>query len=359
MAGIDLTGSLIQGVDTTTGSVSTRKTDKETTSGSSMDKDAFLQLLVAEMKYQDPLQPTSNTEYIAQFAQFSQVENLQNMADNMDLTRAQGLVGETVVMASENAQGDTEYVTGVVDSVTFEGGKAYLHIDGQSYSIDDLEEVVNSEYVEAQDLITQLTEGIANLPSIENLTVSDQDALQNLLSLYNGMNSYQQGFVDSTTEQTLEDYAAKMTQLLSSIQDILDSAQAAVDSGAATEGTEDTSDTEETSETESAAGTETTTGETTGTDTSSGTEETTGTETSSGTEETAGTETSSGTEETTGTETASGTEGTAGTESASGTEETDESAVLGALVGDEESADESSGEGEGEESSSTIPEDAI
>ena len=33
-----------------------------------MDKEAFLQLLVAQMKYQDPLEPTSNTEYIAQYA---------------------------------------------------------------------------------------------------------------------------------------------------------------------------------------------------------------------------------------------------------------------------------------------------
>ena len=38
-----------------------------------VDKDTFLQLLVAQMKYQDPLQPTSNTEYISQYATFSQV----------------------------------------------------------------------------------------------------------------------------------------------------------------------------------------------------------------------------------------------------------------------------------------------
>ena len=45
-----------------------------------MDKEAFLQLLVAQMKYQDPLEPTSNTEYISQYATFSQVEQpLQKM----------------------------------------------------------------------------------------------------------------------------------------------------------------------------------------------------------------------------------------------------------------------------------------
>ena len=46
----------------------TQKTNSKETekSGNNLDKDAFLQLLVAQMKYQDPLEPTSNTEYISQ-----------------------------------------------------------------------------------------------------------------------------------------------------------------------------------------------------------------------------------------------------------------------------------------------------
>ncbi|MDE5598481.1 MAG: hypothetical protein K2J04_11725, partial [Lachnospiraceae bacterium] len=44
---------------------------KKKKSNSTVDKDQFLQLLVAQMKYQDPLEPTSNTEYISQYATFS------------------------------------------------------------------------------------------------------------------------------------------------------------------------------------------------------------------------------------------------------------------------------------------------
>ena len=49
------------------------KTSEVKDSNSSLDKDAFLQLLVAQMKYQDPLEPTSNTEYISQLATFSEL----------------------------------------------------------------------------------------------------------------------------------------------------------------------------------------------------------------------------------------------------------------------------------------------
>ena len=42
---------------------------KKNSSSNGMDKDAFLQLLVAQMRYQDPLEPTSNTEFISQYAQ--------------------------------------------------------------------------------------------------------------------------------------------------------------------------------------------------------------------------------------------------------------------------------------------------
>ena len=49
-------------------------TSKGKTSGSDLDKEAFLNLLVTQMQYQDPLEPTDNTQYIAQMATFTQVE---------------------------------------------------------------------------------------------------------------------------------------------------------------------------------------------------------------------------------------------------------------------------------------------
>ena len=94
-----------------------------------MDKDAFLQLLVAQMKYQDPLEPTSNTEYISQYATFSQVEQMQNMAASMELSRASSMVGKLVNVETTNSNGETKQVQGMVEYVTYENNKAYVSID--------------------------------------------------------------------------------------------------------------------------------------------------------------------------------------------------------------------------------------
>ena len=80
-------------VDTSAESNSSSSTSKK--SGGSLDKDAFLQLLVAQMKYQDPLEPTDNTEYISQLATFSQLEETQNMQASLQEMEANSLVGKT------------------------------------------------------------------------------------------------------------------------------------------------------------------------------------------------------------------------------------------------------------------------
>ena len=52
-------------------------------SGSSLGYDQFLTLLCAEMQYQDPLEPTSNTEYVSELASFSEIEAVQSVQSQM------------------------------------------------------------------------------------------------------------------------------------------------------------------------------------------------------------------------------------------------------------------------------------
>lgn len=48
-----------------------------------LDKDAFLKLLVTQLRHQDPLNPIEDKEFISQMAQFSSLEQMQNMGKTM------------------------------------------------------------------------------------------------------------------------------------------------------------------------------------------------------------------------------------------------------------------------------------
>jgi flagellar basal-body rod modification protein FlgD len=153
------------------------KAVKNTTTG--YDKDSFMQILVAQMKYQDPLEPTSNTEYIAQYAQFTQVEQLSNMANAMALSRASEMVGKTVLVQTTNADtGKTVEVTGVVDYVTYSGNKAYLSINGTNYDIESVSQVYDPEYTEAIDTAKELMEATINFQAVWTLFQTKNTDLQ-------------------------------------------------------------------------------------------------------------------------------------------------------------------------------------
>lgn len=140
--------SVVDGVIQETAS-SGSSISNSTDSGSTLGKDAFLQLLVTQMKYQDPLSPQDNSEYIAQLATFSQLEELQNMSNTIQISQASALTGETVIMKTKSSvTGELMYVTGTVDYVVIESNKAYLCINGGKYSIEDLDTVIDADYWE-------------------------------------------------------------------------------------------------------------------------------------------------------------------------------------------------------------------
>lgn len=129
-------------------------TAKDTTGTSNLGKDAFLQLLVAQMRYQDPLNPTSDTEYISQLAQFSQLEQLQNLASTNENTQMFSMVGKEVCVSVENSDGTLSYKQGTVSGVKVSGGKAYLTVDGSLYDSEHLIEIYEDGYLLEQKMPT-------------------------------------------------------------------------------------------------------------------------------------------------------------------------------------------------------------
>lgn len=95
-------------------------TSTESTNG--MDKDTFLQLLVAQLRYQDPMNPTDSTQFLAQSAQFTALEKMEAVAEQTKQAvaaqmafGASSLVGRAVTYVDANGK----TVTGAVDAVQF------------------------------------------------------------------------------------------------------------------------------------------------------------------------------------------------------------------------------------------------
>ena len=197
----------------TTESQNSLKKNNATGMQSGMDKDAFLQLLVAQMQYQDPLEPTSNTEYISQYAQFSQVEQMQNMAASSDLARASSLVGKEVYIRTTNAAGDTGYKQGRVDYVVFENGKAKLSIEEKLYALEDLDTVLDETYFDAYKKAEEFTIGMNKLPILAAVDLTDADAIDKLENTFNEMSDYEKTFITKENKDKLAKYIEKLKEV--------------------------------------------------------------------------------------------------------------------------------------------------
>ncbi|TFV54369.1 flagellar hook capping protein [Geodermatophilus sp. DF01-2] len=126
------------------GGTATSTATSTVTRSDQMGKDVFLQLLVAQMRYQDPNSPTSTTEFMSQTATFTQVEKLEEIAaQNAAMVALQrslsagALVGQTVSYTDE--EGAT--VTGTVGSVRITGDEPTAVVDGVDVPLGRLTEV--------------------------------------------------------------------------------------------------------------------------------------------------------------------------------------------------------------------------
>lgn len=91
-----------------------------------LDKDAFLKLMIAQLKNQNPLEPTTNADFVAQLAQFSSVEGIQQLNSTVgqiasgnqssQALQASSLVGRTVKVAASSTQLDSSGgIAGTID----------------------------------------------------------------------------------------------------------------------------------------------------------------------------------------------------------------------------------------------------
>src|SRR5580658_10989350 len=85
-------------------------TAQDTGTASLLQPNTFLNLLVDELKYQNPLDPTNSADFMNQIAELSQVEQLQTVSSSSEISEAAGLIGKSVT--GDDTSGDV--VTGTV-----------------------------------------------------------------------------------------------------------------------------------------------------------------------------------------------------------------------------------------------------
>ena len=105
-----------------------------------VNSDTFLSLLVAEMTNQDPMEPTSNTEFVTQMAQFTSLTYNKDAAQYSKSNYASSLVGKTVTASKMDGK-NLVTKTGVVESVMKSGDTYTVKIDGVSFDISKINSI--------------------------------------------------------------------------------------------------------------------------------------------------------------------------------------------------------------------------
>jgi len=144
-----------------------------------LDKDDFLKLLLAELRYQDPLEPMKDKEFISQMATFSSLEQMKNLntgfeklATNINdflipalmIQQSTNLVGREISYQNPESE-EPDLLKGVVSSVIFKNGTAYCIINGKEIDMKYVAGIGGSEVSNNQQL-DQLMDKLDDLLSL-------------------------------------------------------------------------------------------------------------------------------------------------------------------------------------------------
>lgn len=145
---------------------------KATGTAQKLGSQDFLNLMMKQLQYQDPTEPVSNTDFIAQQAQFTQLSTTQemnnNIATNNSIMQTLTLVGKDVTLTDPNNR--TKTIKGTVSGAQFDSSGAVLEVNGKTYPISLVQKV--SEHSSS----TSNTSNTSNTSSNTSNNSSSSDA---------------------------------------------------------------------------------------------------------------------------------------------------------------------------------------
>jgi len=122
--------SLITKTNAATPASTTATTSTPASAGQTLNQNDFLKLLVAQMQYQDPMNPQSDTQMAAQMAQFTSLQQTTQMSSSLSMLQANNLVGSTVTV--QVIPNSTQVATGMVTGVTLASGSPQIIVTDSS-----------------------------------------------------------------------------------------------------------------------------------------------------------------------------------------------------------------------------------
>ena len=109
-----------------------------------MGKEEFLNLLILQLRYQDPLNPVDDKEFIAQMAQFSALEQMQAMNASNTAMKGFSMIGKYVMaQIPDSVTGHLTRIEGHVESVVMNGSRTFVVVGGKEIPIDNIYNVAD------------------------------------------------------------------------------------------------------------------------------------------------------------------------------------------------------------------------
>lgn len=125
-----------------------------------LDKDAFLQIMIAQLRYQDPTSPMDSSKFIEEMAQFTTLEQITNLNSNMEkLYELQQFNQASVLMGSEvSLLNGKEQLTGIVQRVTMGEAGVKIWVNNMPYSIEQVLAVEGRASNGTEEILKLLTD---------------------------------------------------------------------------------------------------------------------------------------------------------------------------------------------------------
>lgn len=117
-----------------------QQTKKSNNNNDTMGKDAFLKLLITQLRYQDPLNPMEDKDFIAQTAQFSALEQMTNMSKSFAAVQANSYLGKHVIV---NDPQTGNLIEGIVEETVYKDGDFMVVVNEKEYALKDVVNIVN------------------------------------------------------------------------------------------------------------------------------------------------------------------------------------------------------------------------